>query len=147
MPAIKIFAENISKAIDQSPQIREEILRDAADELLNAVRENIGSRLNDSQGHVRAWQRVRIGSKRGYAVIEPVNEPKGRNGPGAVTGYLERGHGIRRPKGGRNYRPRIRVTHVPGRGFYRAAEGKVYTALQNAGNRIMERIGSVIEGE
>ena len=57
----------------------------------------------------------------GYAAVRPEKGKTGADSPGAITNYLEGGHRIASPRGGKNYRPRLRVSYVSGYHFYAAA--------------------------
>ncbi len=136
--------ENMLKA---SPEIRRKAIERAASNLHADVRSEIRSRINDSHGKVQRWQRIRKGSKGGYAVIEPENSSTGDNSPGAITNYLEHGHRIRPPKraGAKGYRPRIRESYVDGRYFYDDVGSTAEHEAIRVGKEICEKMAKVIE--
>lgn len=139
----KLF-ENLLKV---SPQIRKKAIGRAASRLLVSVRREIRSSTGDSRGKVQRWQRIREGSKGGYAVIEPENSSTGDDSPAAITNYLEHGHRIRPPKraGAKGYRPRIRTSYVPGRYFYKAVNGTAAEEAARVGEEICEEMAAVIK--
>ena len=67
---------------------------------------------------MRRWQVAHVGSGGGYAAVRPEKGKTGADSPGAITNYLEGGHRIASPRGGKNYRPRLRVSYVSGYHFY-----------------------------
>lgn len=110
--------------------------------------ESIDAKLNDEHGRVKSWQQVQVGSKGGYAAIRPIKKPKGKDGPGAITGYLESGHRIRRPSGKAKSkaRRRINVPYVSGRYFYRDTAKQMETEAEKLANEFAETIAKDLEG-
>lgn len=139
----KLF-ENMLRA---SPEIRRKAIERAATRLHADLRSKIRSRINDSHGKVQRWQRIRKGSKGGYAVIEAEDTSTGDNSPGAITNYLEHGHAIRPPRmaGAKGYRPRIHTSYVSGRYFYADVGDKAEDEAIRVGKEICEELTKVIE--
>ncbi|SFJ65106.1 hypothetical protein SAMN02910435_02535 [Ruminococcaceae bacterium D5] len=81
-------------------------------------RQIAASGINDSSGRVRRWQVVHVGTGGGYAAVRPEKGKTGADSPGAITNYLEGGYRIASPRGGKNYRPPLRVSYVSGYHFY-----------------------------
>ena len=114
----------------------------------------------DAKGTVTSWQELRVGSKGGYAAVTPQKDtapPKGKekqhtwNGKAVtkkqVTGWLERGHGVRQPAPGSDRRwrtlksktnDRTGLNHVEGRRFYSWARLKALDRALEAANEALE---------
>lgn len=148
MPELTIIDESIENALKKFPELRKQAVENMAKRMKQELDTEISTRLNDSHGKIRGWQRIRLGSKGGYSVIEPIKEGSGKNSPGAITGYLERGHRIRTPKntGSKGYRPRIRNPYVDGRWFYNSVEKRRDTVLLEEANKISEELAATLEG-
>lgn len=116
------------------PGLRAEALEAAGMAVLAQLRGEISQRVHDADGSVSALQVMELGSRGGYAAIRPaartrVNGKTWGGSPvtaGQLTGWLERGHGVRKPSGNaRRYEPKLRYIndrtdagYVPGRMFY-----------------------------
>ncbi len=136
--------ERIDKVIEEAPEKRKELHEALADEMKKKLDGKIASSLNDSHGTIRSWQVKSVGSKGGYAAVRAKRGETGANSPGAITNYLESGHKIRTPKGGKNYTPRIHVQYVLGKHFYAAVRGKLTAVVMKAGeDYIKERLGEI----
>lgn len=113
----------------------------------------IASSLRDGGGRVRSWQRVHVGSLGGYVAIRPAGTKdtppgeSGPNGPGAVTSYLEHGHRIRPPKGGKGYRPRIKALRVAGRGFYKGTQAAARSIALREARAWADAVSRQMEGK
>lgn len=119
----RIQTDRIGAAFDKILQEFPERRRELHERVGRAVQRELqrqiaASGINDSSGRVRRWQVVHIGSGGGYAAVRPEKGKTGADSPGAITNYLEGGHRIASPRGGKNYRPRLRVSYVSGYHFY-----------------------------
>lgn len=134
------------KIRDVFRSVRTELLAEAGDELHRAVTTSFsGSGIQTRTGKVLSWQQKHV--KKGYAAVRPQDRPTGKDGPGAITNYLESGHRIRRPsgKGKRPYRPRINKARVPGFRFYKTAAVQAEKLAEDLGQRMAEQIAARLE--
>ena len=133
------------KIRDVFRSVRAELLPEAGDELLQAVRTSFtGSGIQSRTGKVLSWQQKHV--KKGYAAVRPQDRPTGPDGPGAITNYLESGHKIRRPSGkNRQYRPRINKARVPAFRFYKTAQAQAEKLAGELGQRLAEEIAARLE--
>jgi len=132
----KALAGVMERSEPRSRQLHEELGSMA----LDAVRTHARTSMNDSRGTMQSWQEKHIGSRGGYAAVRPSKTPSGRSGPGAITNYVVSGHAISRPRGGTNYRPRIRVGKVGARPFYLTAEIAVAQRAQEMCEAFAEKL-------
>lgn len=148
MPELTVIDESIENALKKFPQLRQRAVESMAKRMKQELDTEISTRINDSHGKICGWQTIRVGSKGGYSVIEPIKGGNGKNSPGAITGYLERGHRIRPPKnnGSKGYRPRIRTSYVNGRWFYNSVEKRRDSILLEEANKISEELAATLEG-
>lgn len=119
----RIQTDRIGAAFDkilrEFPERRRELHERVGRAVQRELQQQIASSgVNDSSGKVRRWQAVHVGSGGGYAAVRPEKGKTGADSPGAITNYLEGGHRIASPRGGKNYRPRLRVSYVSGYHFY-----------------------------
>lgn len=119
----RIQTDRIGAAFDKILREFPERRRELHERVGRAVQRELqrqiaASGINDSSGRVRRWQAVHVGSGGGYAAVRPEKGTTGADSPGAITNYLEGGHRIASPRGGKNYRPRLRVSYVSGYHFY-----------------------------
>ena len=119
----RIQTDRIGAAFDKILREFPERRRELHERVGRAVQRELqrqiaASGINDSSGRVRRWQVVHVGSGGGYAAVRPEKGTTGADSPGAITNYLEGGHRIASPRGGKNYRPRLRVSYVSGYHFY-----------------------------
>lgn len=119
----RIQTDRIGAAFDkilrEFPERRRELHERVGRAVQRELQQQIASSgINDSSGRVRRWQAVHVGSGGGYAAVRPEKGKTGADSPGAITNYLEGGHRIASPRGGKNYRPRLRVSYVSGYHFY-----------------------------
>ena len=142
--------QTLADLLREFPALRRELHEDLAKLAKQEVDAAIAaSGVGDSGGRVRQWQVAHVGSRGGYAAVRPAGGKEGAeigpNGPGAVTNYLEGGHKIRGPGGGKGYRPRIRVSYVNGFHFYETArtsfEAKALRRAEGFAERLAERLG------
>lgn len=148
MPELTIIDESIENALKKFPELRQRAVENIAKRMKQELDLEISTRLNDSHGKIRGWQAIRIGSRGGYSVIEPIKGNNGKNSPGAITGYLERGHRIRGPRKtkGKGYRPRIHTPYVDGRWFYKSVDGRRDSILLEEANKISKELAAALEG-
>ena len=107
------------KILQEFPERRRELHERVGRAVQRELQQQIASSgINDSSGRVRRWQVVHVGTGGGYAAVRPEKGKTGADSPGAITNYLEGGHRIASPRGGKNYRPRLRVSYVSGYHFY-----------------------------
>ena len=119
----RIQTDRIGAAFDkilrEFPERRRELHERVGRAVQRELQQQIASSgVNDSSGKVRRWQAVHVGSGGGYAAVRPEKGKTGADSPGAITNYLEGGHRSASPRGGKNYRPRLRVSYVSGYHFY-----------------------------
>lgn len=110
------------------------------------VDKNIAGTVRDTNGKVRSWQEKHVGSGGGYAAVRATSAATGNNSPGAITNYLESGHAIRRPSGGKNYRPRIKTPYVSGRHFYQKSVQDVESAAIAQTENFVSNLAKQLEG-
>ena len=160
--------QEISRDLDRlSARLREVVAR--APQMQRALHERLGARLLDDvrhrtpirikghhlghgeyhqRGRLRRWQTKYIGSKGGYAAVRAAEKPKGANGAGAITNYVENGHKTGHAQQGVSQRTRRRwrqmvrppQAFVSGRGFYHAAEQTADRLLIQAAERWAQEI-------
>lgn len=140
------LTDNFDKLISKSPELKREFYEQTAKMLKQTVDDAIvSSGINDSHGNVRRWQVVRVGSKGGYAAISAERGQGGRNSPGAITGYLERGHRIRpRTSATARYKP-LKVSFVSGYHFYETAAAKVDAEVIKLANQFADKLAAILE--
>ena len=160
--------QEISRDLDRlSARLREVVAR--APQMQRALHERLGARLLDDvrhrtpisirghhlghgeyhqRGTLRRWQTKYIGSKGGYAAVRAAEKPKGANGAGAITNYVENGHKTGHAQQGVSQRTRRRwrqmvrppQAFVSGRGFYHTAEQTADRLLIQAAERWAQEI-------
>lgn len=125
---INRMLDNFAKEFpDARRQLHEEIGQEAFGIVQNQIAATSNSNSKKS-GTIRGMQRVVVGSGGGYVAVKP-NKGSGKNSPGAITGYNEDGHRIRKPTGlSKRYRPRIHTVFVNGRHFYQKSQSLVEAA-------------------
>ena len=160
--------QEISRDLRRLSERLQQIVRDAPDQQ-RALHERLGTALLDdvrhrapisvkghSLGHgeyhergtLRRWQTKYIGSKGGYAAIRAAEKPKGVNGAGAITNYVENGHRVGGRHQGVSARTRRRwrqytippQSFVSGRGFYHAAQETADRLLTQAAEQWADEI-------
>lgn len=92
---LDILADQIDALLLEMPERKRTFHARISVRLKETVDAEIEMRLDDAEGHVRAWQTSSVGSGGGYAVVRPHKGKTGRDSPGAITNYLENGHRIR----------------------------------------------------
>jgi hypothetical protein len=137
----------LNKVLDSREGLRRKFHERIADIAKEAVDSNINATINDSNSKIRNWQERVVGSSGGYAAVRPI-KGSGKNSPGAITSYLERGHAIRRPSGKakRARRRRIKVVYVDGRHFYDAAKREVKQKALAVAEQYANEIASILNG-
>ena len=160
--------QEISRDLRRLSERLQQIVRDAPDQQC-ALHERLGTALLDdvrhrapistkghSLGHgeyhergtLRRWQTKYIGSKGGYAAIRAAEKPKGINGAGAITNYVENGHKVGGRHQGVSSRTRRRwkqnpappKSFVSGRGFYHSAHATADRLITQAAERWADEI-------
>lgn len=136
-----------------------------------AVLQELGHQIQASdlqsgaKGSVRDWQEIRLGSKGGYAALSPRKGiKKGKQtwkGKAVtmkqVTGWLERGHGARKPAPG-NLRRWSRYTRsglnirtgtrfIRGRQFYSRTRLKATDIAVRAADKVLSKLYDDVEWE
>lgn len=135
--------EKIADSKEKIPEIKRDFLDRTSSEMLQIVRGNIASSLNDANGHVQSWQQSHVGSRNGYAAVRAEKSGlTGRDSTGATTNYLEHGHKTRSPSGTakRRYRPRIKFATVKGRFFYKKSQSDMDKIVKNSASELSARI-------
>ena len=152
MMEAKVEAKDLEKLIrklDGSPEVirkaRQKALADAAPKLKQAVDEAIGG-----TGKVQSWQDHYLGTRGGYAAARPKKETytqtNGRGkryAVGHVTNAIDSGHKFPTPSStARRYKAKIKSARmkVPGRHFYRQAEGAVPGIAREAAEQIRQSL-------
>ena len=138
----------LSDLLQEFPDKRRELHEELGELAKQEVDAAIASSVNDGSGKVRRWQVTHVGSGGGYAAVRPANAREGgdtgSNSAGAITNYLDSGHKIRGSKGGKAYRPRIKIPYVNGNHFYQTAktsfEAKAIKKAEEFANRLAERL-------
>lgn len=123
------LGDNLDEMLKEAPEQRAELHRRVGEKIKEALDTNISGTISDSEGKVRGWQIVAVGSGGGYVAIRPKGSKEGGevgpNGPGAVTNYLTEGHAVRKPSGrAKRYTPRAKMLVVRGRKFYPSTEAE-----------------------
>ena len=161
--------QEISRDLRRLSERMQQIVRDAPEQQ-RALHERLGETLLDDvrhrapisvkghdlghgeyheRGTLRRWQTKYIGTRGGYAAIRAAETPKGVNGAGAITNYVENGHRVGRAGYGVSARTRRRwrqygmippLSFVNGRGFYHKAHATVARLLTQAAERWADEI-------
>ena len=161
--------QEISRDLRRLSERMQQIVRDAPDQQ-RALHERLGETLLDDvrhrapisvkghdlghgeyheRGTLRRWQTKYIGTRGGYAAIRAAETPKGVNGAGAITNYVENGHRVGRAGYGVSARTRRRrrqygmippLSFVNGRGFYHKAHAAAARLLTQAAERWADEI-------
>lgn len=129
------------------PQEKRSALAELGDELLRQVRGEIGG-----TGKVAGWQAPHMGSGGGYVAVRAKANTyqTAKSGKRYTVGYItndfEGGHKIRKPQGGKGYRPRIKVAAVSGRWSYDAVLRQLTGMSQEDVDALMTLITDGLEG-
>lgn len=141
------LVESWDALIRQFPKEKRTALKTMGAALLQQVRSEIGG-----TGKVAGWQAPHMGSGGGYvAVRAKANEYQTtksgkRYAVGYITNAFEGGHKIRKPQGGKGYRPRIKVAAVSGRWSYDAVRRQLAGMSQEDVDALMTLITDGLEG-
>lgn len=152
LSALNGLVEDFDDLLRQFPAERRSLMETVGEKIREIVVSQIdASGLNDAAGNVKRWQIVSIGSGGGYVAVRPAGEkegvPAGKDGPAAVTGYLNRGHRVRRPSGkAKRYRPRIRVVQTRAFPFYEASQAPAEAAALREAQAFVDRITERVSG-
>lgn len=141
------LVESWDALVQRFPQEKRSALAAMGDELLQQVRGEIGG-----TGKVAGWQAPHMGSGSGYVAVRAkantyqVTKSGKRYAVGYITNAFEGGHKIRKPQGGKGYRPRIKVAAVPGRWSYDAVRRQLAGMSQEDVDALMTLITDGLEG-
>lgn len=145
----KLLEDCFTDILLKSPKKRKELHERIAERLKNTIDAEIGSRIEDSDGKIQSWQEKAVGEKGGYAAVRPLS---GKNGGGtgegsvgAITNYLESGHRISPPRGGKDYHPRINVPYVKGYFFYEATGDEAERIALEEAERFADELADMLE--
>ena len=125
--------ERMNTMIEALPEKRRSLHARLAVRLKEEVDDAIGMRIQDEEGHVRAWQAASVGSGGGYAAVRPQKGETGPESPGAITNYLENGHRIR---GGQSRARAFR--------FYAEARSRAKEVALEEAERFAAEMGEVL---
>ena len=132
----------LADAIDQSKEIRREVLTDVGEQLLAQVRQKIGG-----SGKVQRWQHTHLGTGGGYVAVHPVESETDEYGwaVGAVTNAIESGHRFPTIRKAERYRLRIQggKAKVAGKAMYRTTNPE--QAAQTAAAELASRLARLLE--
>lgn len=141
MGSLEKLDQDLAEAVQQTPEIKRDVLTELGQQLLAQVRSNIGG-----TGKVQRWQHMHLGSGGGYVAIHPAENTTDEYGlaVGAITNAIDSGHKIRPPSGkAKRYTPRIRKAQVPGRQMY--AKTNPETAVDQAAATLALRLAQNLE--
>lgn len=155
------LSAQLERVLTRAPELQREIHETLGAQLLTAVRQRApislkGHRVSASEYHARGtlrqWQSKYIGSRGGYAAVRATDEPKGNNGAGAITNYVENGHRSR--VGGMHASRRTKrrwrqygapYSFVNGRGFYHSTQADAERLLTRAAEQLANQIAEEFE--
>lgn len=155
------FSAQLERVLTRAPELQRETHEKLGVRLLDIVRHRApislkGHRISATEYHergtLRQWQSKYIGSRGGYAAVRATDEPKGNNGAGAITNYVENGHRSR--VGGmyasRRTKRRWRQHGAPrsfvnGRGFYHSTQTDAERLLTRAAEQLAAQIAEEFE--
>ncbi|HIT53123.1 MAG TPA: hypothetical protein IAD07_04205 [Candidatus Fimivicinus intestinavium] len=156
----RAFQDLLKRAPEKRMELHERIadrLKDIVDAKiengLKARRKQGGTKSEDDKETgpnyqmVQNWQEQAVGSGGGYAAVRPIKGETGNNSPGAIMNYLEGGHRIRPPAGGKDYRPRINVPYVEGYHFYEEASAEADRVAVEEAERFADELVGILEGK
>lgn len=141
------LVESWDALVQRFPQEKRSALAELGDELLRQVRGEIGG-----TGKVAGWQAPHMGSGGGYVAVRAkantyqTTKSGKRYAVGYITNAFEGGHKIRKPQGGKEYRPRIKVAAVPGRWSYDAVRRQLAGMSQEDVDALLTLITDGLEG-
>lgn len=146
---LKILEQDLDSLLKEIPSARKELHENISKIIKEEVDRAISSSgINDTNSKIRDWQETYVGSRGGYAAVNPKTGPIGPNSPGAITNYLENGHEIREPKGNaKKYKPRIKKPYVDGFHFYQSASNKVESKAIKEAEKFAKELKRRLEGE
>lgn len=148
MPKVDIRLGNfelpdMEKAKEVFRQVRKEYLIEAQRLMrLDVIRQIPASGIRTRTGKILSWQTSY--RRKGYAAVRPKPNPGGANGPGAITRYLDVGHGVRHSKK-EGYKSRAKMKRVEGRRFYEAAGDYAAALAERFSEEIPEEIAARLE--
>lgn len=145
--SLERLVESWDALVQRFPREKRAALEAMGTELLQQVRGEIGG-----TGKVAGWQAPHMGSGGGYVAVRAkantyqVTKSGKRYAVGYITNAIEGGHKIRKPQGGKGYRPRIKVAAVPGRWSYDAVRRQLAGMSQEDVDALMTLITDGLEG-
>lgn len=141
--SVQRLSEDFYAIARKFPEERKHLMEELAGVIQSTVAGNIGG-----AGKVQSWQDKFIGSGGGYAAVRAKAKVKHKGyAVGYITNAIENGHEVSKPSGyAKRYRPRLKKTRVPGKGFYAKSRGGVETAATQAAQNLMERLAAELEG-
>lgn len=152
MADVKIegIARGFEEILREFPARRRELHKRVGAAIERELGGEIDRSLSDSGGRVKRWQVAHIGTGGGYAAIRPARWNEGgdtrADSAGAITNYLEHGHRIRPPGGGKGYRPRIKMAFVSGRHFYAATSQRAESLAIAEAEAWADELAATLEG-
>lgn len=128
-------------------EVRNEELPKLAQELRRVVLSSFAaSGIRNRTGKVLSWQEAHVA--RGYVAVRPQDRPMGKDGPGAITNYLESGHKGRRPSGkNKRYRPRVTTGRAKAFAPYRKSQPQGERLASALGEALATKIAERLEHE
>lgn len=145
--SLERLVESWDALVQRFPREKRAALEAMGTELLQQVRGEIGG-----TGKVAGWQVPHMGSGGGYVAVRAkentyqVTKSGKRYAVGYISKAVEGGHKIRKPQGGKGYRPRIKVAAVPGRWSYDAVRRQLAGMSQEDVDALMTLITDGLEG-
>lgn len=140
---IRDLSEDFYAMARKFPEERKRLMEEVAKTMQGVVSGKIGG-----AGKVQSWQDTFVGTRGGYAAVRPKRDTSYQGyAVGYITNAIENGHQVRGPSGhARRYRPRLKKTRVPGKGFYAEAGGQVDEVVLQAAQRMLDRMAEELEG-
>lgn len=140
------LTKKFDNIISGASQKRREIHDKIGEQLKKEVDSQIDSRINDSHGKIRSWQKQYVGSRGGYTAVRP---RPGKDSHGYAYGYitnaLENGHRVRISKNPK-YRSKSKRFKVQGYKFYEASKSAAKRLGLEGAEELENWIKSKMEG-
>lgn len=141
------FSKMLEKVLNDFPEERKKFHNEVGLLMRSELRTQIkSSRYKDGGRKLSGYQVRYVGSGGGYAAVRAIDSSSGDDSPGAITNYNENGHRIRRGSGKKNYRPKIKVTYVNGRHFYKFTKQDIKEVAINEARKFVERLAKDLQG-
>lgn len=127
-------------------EVRNEELPKLAQELQRVVLSSFAtSGIRNRTGKVLSWQQAHVA--KGYVAVRPQDRPTGKDGPGAITNYLEVGHKGRQPTGKEHYRTRVKTGRARAFAPYRKSQPQGERLASALGETLAAKIAERLEHE